>query len=323
MMTRANTITRRAALGLIGAAFTLPRAGLASDLDTLGGNAFGTGWRIAGRDTPTRLGPAIEVLFARIDAQFSPWRRDSGISRINAAPAGAQAVEPEIAQVTAAALDIARQSEGAFDPTVGPLVAQWGFGPIGGTGAPGWRGIAIAPEGLTKARGDLTLDLCGIAKGWALDRAADLARAEGVTDMLLDLGGEFVALGTHPEGRDWRIAVESPLPAQPPTQALRLPPGMAVATSGVRTQSYVLNGRLYSHIIDPETRAPASGRLRSVTVAAGDAMTADAWATALFAAGDEGGPDLAATRDIAALFLFETDDGLRQHRNGAIRDLIL
>ena len=141
-----------------------------------------------------------------------------------------------------------------------------------GTGAPGWRGIAIAPEGLTKARGDLTLDLCGIAKGWALDRAADLARAEGVTDMLLDLGGEFVALGTHPEGRDWRIAVESPLPAQPPTQALRLPPGMAVATSGVRAQSYVLNGRLYSHIIDPETRAPASGRLRSVTVAAGDAM---------------------------------------------------
>jgi thiamine biosynthesis lipoprotein len=60
-----------------------------------------------------------------------------------------------------------------------------------------------------------------------------------------------------------------------------------------------------------------------VTVAAGDAMTADAWATALFAAGDEGGPDLAATRDIAALFLFETDDGLRQHRSGAIRDLIL
>ncbi|NNF92712.1 MAG: FAD:protein FMN transferase [Boseongicola sp.] len=325
MMTRAPGPSRRTALGLIGAALVLPRAGFAGGVDTLSGAAFGTHWRIAGASGGGlgHLAPAIESLFAGINRQFSPWRPDSAISLFNAAPSGARAADPALIEVTAAALEIARLSGGAFDPTVGPLVARWGFGPIERGGAPEWRGLSAGPEGLSKTRADLTLDLCGIAKGWALDRASRLARDAGLDVLLLDLGGEFIAFGQHPDGRDWRIAVESPLDAHPAPAALRLPSGIAVATSGVRAQSYVLNGRIYSHIIDPETRAPAAGRLRSVTVAAENAMTADGWATALCAAGDVAGPDLAAAQGIAALFLFEDDGTLRQVRTGPIGELIL
>lgn len=317
--------TRRRALGLIAAPFLLPRTSLAGGVETVSGSAFGTGWRIAAPagSGVNRLAPRIEALFAGIDRLFSPWRPDSAISRFNAGSSGTRLSDPAITRVTAAALDIARRSQGAFDPTVGPLVARWGFGPIAEGSAPDWRALSWDAQGVRKARADLTLDLCGIAKGWALDRAAALARDEGIDDALLDLGGEFLALGRHPDGRDWQIAVEAPMPEQPVPAALRLPAGQAVATSGTRAQSYALGGRLYSHIIDPHTKAPTSGRLRSVTVVAPDAMTADGWATALFAAGDDAGPALARAQDIAALFLIEDGSALRKVRTGAIEDLIL
>lgn len=325
MTTGSHGLSRRSALGLIGGALAWPRTASAGAVEALSGGAFGTGWRFA--SAPGRglaaLAPGVDDLFAGIDAQFSPWRADSALSRFNAGPAGAQDVAPRLSQVTGAALEIARRSEGAFDPTVGPLVARWGFGPIARGGAPDWRSLAVGPTWLTKARDDLTLDLCGIAKGWALDRAADLARGAGFDDMLLDLGGEFVALGQHPEGRDWRVAVEAPLPGQPTPAVLRLPGGAAVATSGMTAQSYDLNGRRYGHIIDPRSRAPAGGALLSVSVVAPDAMTADGWATALFAAGAEAGPDLARRNDLAALFLSEDDGKLRQVRTGAIDQFIL
>ena len=317
--------SRRKALGLIGATLVLPRAVFAGGIETISGTAFGTYWRIsapAGGDI-ARLAPRIDALFAAIDLQFSPWRTDSAISRFNAGPAGVQAADSALIEVTEAALEIADQSAGAFDPTVGPLVARWGFGPIDQGGAPDWRGLSVEPSGLTKMRADLTLDLCGIAKGWALDRATDLAREAGFESLLLDLGGEFIAIGRHPDGRDWRLAVEAPRPSQPAAAALRLPDGAAAATSGMRAQSYSLNGRFYSHIIDPDTQEPAAGALRSVTVVASDASTADGWATALCAAGVAAGPALADIQDIAALFLIDEHGALREVRTGSIAKLIL
>ena len=318
-------LSRRNALGLIGAAISLPQVAQAAGIEVLSGTAFGTHWQLAGGQGRNLEGlrSGIEGLFAQVDLQFSPWRPDSAISLFNLGVEGMVVVDPSLLQVTAAALEIARQSEGRFDPTVGPLVSRWGFGPIDSSGTPDWRGVTVAEGRLSKARDDLTLDLCGIAKGWALDQAALLARSEGFEDLLLEIGGEFLALGAHPEGRSWRVAVESPLPLLPALAALHLPPGTAVATSGVRAQSFVLNGRLYSHIIDPLTRTPVEGALRSVTVVAEDAMTADGWATALFAAGDRVGPELAAALDIAALFLIEDRGALRQVRTGRINPLIL
>ncbi|MFN3846078.1 MAG: FAD:protein FMN transferase [Paracoccaceae bacterium] len=311
--------SRRGFLGLLGAALACPGLVHAASPETLSGFAFGTTWRIVGPPDAhlERLRPGLDALFGSIDAELSPWRSDSVACRFNASATGAEATD-EVIHVTRTALRLAAESDGAFDPTVGPLVARWGFGAIEGSEVPDWQGVQVAPGRIVKAGTGLTLDLCGIAKGRALDRAAELARGFGFDHLLLDLGGELGALGCHPSGRAWQVAVEHPLSGPEPAAVLHMPEGMAVATSGLRAQSYALGSRIWGHIIDPASRSPVSGRLRSVTVLAGDAMTADGWATALFAAGDVAGPALARTRDIAALFLFDEESLLRQVTTGGM-----
>lgn len=307
-------------MALAGAAVLCPAAARAGGVETLSGSAFGTGWRVVapGGAGLGVLGPAIAALFAEVDRQMSPWRRDSAISRVNAGGAGAHPVPPETGEVVRGALALAGASGGRFDPTVGPLVARWGFGPIAEGAAPDWRGLSVAGGRVVKARDGLTLDPCGIAKGWALDRAAELIRAAGLRDFLFDLGGEVLAAGRHPDGRAWRVAVESPVPGAPSPAILALPGGSAVATSGTRAQSYAAGGRLYGHVIDPGTGEPVAGRLRAVTVLAASGMLADGWATALFAAGEPHGPELARAAGCDALFLIDGETGLRAVRTGAL-----
>ncbi|MFN4154640.1 MAG: FAD:protein FMN transferase [Paracoccaceae bacterium] len=318
-----HTPSRRGFLAFVGAALACPALVRASSPDVLSGYAFGTTWRITGPGDAQldRLRPGLDALFRSIDADLSPWRSDSVASRFNDSAAGG-AASAEMVNVTRAALRLAAMSDGAFDPTVGPLVARWGFGPIDGDGMPDWRGLQVAPGRIIKARADLTLDLCGIAKGRALDRATELARGLGLDNLLLDLGGELGALGRHPLARAWQVGVENPLSGQDPAAVLHLPAGMAVATSGLSAQSYTLGARTWGHIIDPASHSPVNGRLRSVTVLAADAMTADGWATALFAAGDDAGPALARDRDIAALFLFDGGSALRRIETGGMAEVL-
>ena len=194
--------TRRGVIGLgFGATAGLwPHFARAESLDTLEGTAFGTTYSIVGPagERLDRIRPEIKRLFDEIDRQMSPWRSDSTLSRFNAAPSGKHPAETEVINVAACALDLAEQSAGAFDPTVGPLVARWGFGPIAGSEVLDWLGISVAEKGISKTRQDLTLDLCGIAKGRAVDVAVEGAVDAGVNDFLMDLGCELKAVGRHP-----------------------------------------------------------------------------------------------------------------------------
>ncbi|SFI31383.1 FAD:protein FMN transferase [Jannaschia pohangensis] len=325
MTQNAYGLSRRTAIGAIGAAMLVPRAGRAAGLRTLSGSAFGTTWRLSLPEhvDQTPIEGAIDALFRRVDEVFSPWRTDSVLSHFNTQSAGTACRNVELAAVTRSALDIAGQSDGAFDPTVGPLVARWGFGPIHHGGAPDWRGLSSDTDEVRKSHDDLTLDLCGIAKGWALDRAADLVEAHGIRDFLFELGGEFAARGRHPDARPWRIAVEIPPTIAQSQPVLRLPSGAAVATSGTWTQSYRHADNFYSHIIDPGTRMPISGALRSVTVVSETATLADGWATALCAAGAEAGPDLAQSIGLPALFEIETETGLRGVETARMGEFLL
>lgn len=317
--------TRRNAIGLIGATLVLPKMAHAEAVQSNGGTAFGTTWRLVAPpfDGLARLRIEIETLFAIIDQQMSPWRRDSKISQLNAMRAGWHVVDSEMMRVTTAALELAKFSNGAFDPTVGPLVAKWGFGPIEGGTEPDWHGLWLGDDRIGKTRDDLTLDLCGIAKGHALDLAVDLVKDNGVDNFLFDVGGELKAIGRHPAGRPWYVAVQHALEGQSAPAKLRLADGWAVATSGLRMQSYELAGHTYGHIIDPRTRLPADDRLLSVTVVEKDAMLADGWATALFAAGPTAGPALAQDQSISALFLVRDGAGISSVKTGVIeRSLI-
>lgn len=315
--------TRRSFLGGIGASLVTPSLVHAAQTETLTGAAFGTQWSVVGSTDAmlSRLRPDLEALFSDIDQEMSPWRSDSVLTQFNDSLAGAPE-STEMLRVARMAMDLAHRTQGAFDPTIGPLVAKWGFGPIAREGTADWRLLSIEEDRLVKADSDLTLDFCGIAKGRALDRAADLARRCGAEHALLDIGGELRAIGRHPEGRDWRVAVAHPEGGSQSPAVVHLPPGMAVATSGLGAQSYALQGRLWGHIIDPSKAQPVQGELRSVTVLASDAMTADGWATALFAAGDAEGPALARENDIDALFLYSARSGLPRLATGSIADVL-
>ena len=140
---------------------------------------------------------------------------------------------------------------------------------------------------------------------------------------MFDLGGELKALGRHPSGRPWHVGVQHPLVDQAAPATLLLTDEWAVATSGVRSQSYELAQRTYGHIINPATGAPADEGLLSVTVMGNDAMIADGWATALFAAGLAKGRALAHKHGVSALFLVRNGTSFRSVKTGLIETMIL
>jgi thiamine biosynthesis lipoprotein len=307
------TLTRRTFLAATLASAALPaRAGATQ---SLGGPAFGSYWRLTlpeGAD-PAPARAAIAAVVAKVDRLMSPYRGDSDLTRFNTrASTDLVPLAPETARVTRTALALTAETEGAFDPTVGPIVARYGFGPIAG-GAGGAALLTLEGDGLRKARSDLTLDLCGIAKGHALDRAVAALDALGHTGFLLELGGEVFARGTHPEGRPWQIGVEG---AEGGLARLSTLADTAVATSGDTVQGYALGRRRYGHIINPKTGAPASDSLASVTVFHASAARADALATALFAMGRERALAFAEAQDLDMLLLAREGTAIRALATG-------
>ncbi|MDO5528129.1 MAG: FAD:protein FMN transferase [Paracoccus sp. (in: a-proteobacteria)] len=325
MSTSQHEVSRRfliaAGIGLL-AAPALGRG--AAPVSVIGGEAFGAGWQVTvGRGAELdRLTARIASVLDEVDRQMSPWRPDSEVTRLNRAGAGAFRAGDELAALAAQALQLAGASGGRFDPTVGPLVARFGFGPIKGDGAPHLAGLRVEQGAIIKDRAALTFDPCGIAKGHALDRVAALLRAEGQGDFLIDLGGDLRAEGARPDGASWRIGIEDPRPGADALAAVIVPAGLAVATSGVRAQGYDLGGRRYSHIIDPALGAPVESRLLSATVAHADGPLADGWATALMAAGD-GAEALARSAGLDALLLeSDAEGGLARQATGRMAHLL-
>jgi len=302
-------LTRRRFLLTSGAALLVARTASASTGTTnIGGNAFGSYWQLSvtpeGAVKAARAG--LGAIIDAVDQGFSPYRADSVLSMFNRnANTDWQAIRPDVHQVLQAGLNLATTSMGAFDPTVGPAVARFGFGPI--TGAMGhFNEITLTPEAVRKARPGLSIDLCGIAKGYALDLMAARLADAGIEDFLLDLGGELVSCGTHPSGRPWQVAIDAPGGGL--TEAFALS-GQAVATSGTTIQAYHIGQKTFGHIIDPLTGKPSASGVVSVSVLAQTGMAADGWATALMAMPEQKALATARQQGLDALFLVARDNG--------------
>jgi thiamine biosynthesis lipoprotein len=271
-----------------------------------------------------RIRAAIDRELSLVNQRFSGWDPASEISRLNAQastdplPASAELI---------AALELGRRASelthGAFDVTVTPLVAAWGFGPSQSPPAVpspealaalrarvGYRQLSIDPgrQTVAKARPDVACDVSALGDGWAADRVAQALVALGHADVLVDVGGEVSARGRRPDGSRWRVAVEAPQSGK--VGAVIELQDAAVATSGDYRKFWTdPQGRRRSHIIDPRSGEPISHGLASATVVDRDGAWADALATGLLVLGPEDGRVLAARERLAARLVLRQPDG--------------
>lgn len=292
-------------------------------LSAFQGRAMGTTWtaKLSGglaAGIETRAREAVARALDGVVRLMSTYLPDSELSRFNEHSSRAPfAVSRETLEVFALARRASQDSNGAFDITVAPAVDAWGFGPVGARRIPpaaelaalaprvGYRAITVdeAAGTLAKARDEVRADLSGIAKGYAVERAAKSLDALGIADYMVEAGGEVRTRGRNAQGAAWRIGIERP-DAVPQRAHLIVPlTDLAMATSGDYRIYFEEGGRRYSHEIDPATRAPVQGALASVSVADADCGYADAMATALFVLGPDRGFELAAARSLAACFI--------------------
>ena len=294
----------------------------------MSGRTMGTTYSVKYRpapDTPSLKAMQIEVdtLLAEINHTMSTYDPESELSRFNHlrttdwVPASAS-----LRDVLKASMEIGAQSEGAFDVTVGPLVNLWGFGPeVHPDRIPRETDITAArarsgldkitlnatQSAIRKHRPDVFLDLSGIAKGYGVDRIAELMSAHGIGHYMVEIGGEIRVRGYKEHETPWRIAIEKPLSGERSVQTMLALSNIALATSGNYRNFFDIDGRRYSHTIDPTTGRPVDHHLVSVTVLAESSMRADAWATAFQVLGPERGMAIAERLHLPVLFVIEHD----------------
>jgi len=289
--------------------------------------------KIAGPPLPTAAREAaratVQYALDRVENAMSTFRPSSELSRFNAWPGERRfPLSTDTYAVFSLAQRIARETTGAFDITVAPLVDAWGFGPGRHHRIVQGEEIRVLERNVgfhhlelddragtaTKARPGLRADLSGIAKGYGADAAARALDLLGFEDYLIDAGSEIRVRGRNPAGEPWKIAIEEP--DSSPPRARRVVPmaGGSIATSGDYRIYFERHGKRYCHEIDPASGAPIQNGLASVSVMNASCDRADAMATALMVMGPERGFAYAVKERIAALFIVRTGDGSLQDR---------
>lgn len=276
-------------------------------ISTFSGEAMGTDWSLQAVAASPSIAAGVQAALDRVVTQMSQWEPESNLSRFNrAAPDVWRALPAELIHVVDAALAIRRASDGAFDPCLGALTDRWGFGASGpvdrvpDAADDGERWIDFDPDTrrIRRSAGAF-LDLSGIAKGYAVDLAAEWLLANSVRHFLLEVGGELRGEGIRPDGQPWWVDVE-----MPPTSAVvpyRIAlHDLAAATSGNYRRGFTVDGRRYSHSFDPRTGRPIVHAVSSVTVLHRSCMMADGWATALTVLGPAAAIALADAQNLAA-----------------------
>lgn len=257
-----------------------------------------------------------------VDSLMSSYRADSEVSRLADRAGGAPLpISAPTEEVLRAALEWGERSEGAFDITVAPVVDVWGFsreqGAIPGEASLDSAKLLVGRDGLhlgdppgtaRLARPGMRVDLGGIAKGFAVDRALAALAARGVVRAMVDLGGNVGVLGDAPGGGPWPIGIRHPRDGDGVGAILDVPAGGATATSGDYERFFEVDGVRYAHIVDPRTSRPARG-VAAVTVLARDGLEADALSTTLYLLGPERGACLLREMPGTAALWFLDDGG--------------
>ena len=267
------------------------------------------------------MSQSIKAELMKVDYSLSPFNKESVITAIN----NNEDVKPDkmFMDVFQLAMDVSRETDGAFDITVAPLVNAWGFGFKSGEKPTarqvdslrqiiGYQKISVDNGKIRKQDPRMMLDCSAIAKGYGTDVVADFLRQRGVKNFMVEIGGEIVTCGVNKERLPWKVGVIKPvddsLSVAHEVQTILNVTDIAMATSGNYRNFYYQGGRKFAHTIDPKTGYPVQHNILSATVLAKTCAQADAYATSFMVMGlDEAQKVLERHPELMAYFIY--DDG--------------
>ena len=289
---------------------------------TNSGMVFGTVYNIT-YECDSNLHEAIKSELQKVDNSLSPFNAQSIITAINQN----QDVKPDEMFLTVfnKAMEISRETGGAFDITVAPLVNAWGFGFKNGIQPDrhqvdslrrliGYEKVSLKDDRIVKQSPDIMLDCSAIAKGFGSDVVARFLQQQGVKNFMVEIGGEIVTSGVNPQRLPWKIGVTKPtddtLSVKGEIQSVLNVTDLAMATSGNYRNFYYKDGKKYAHTIDPKTGYPVQHSLLSATVLAKDCATADAYATSFMVLGIDGAKEVLERHpELMAYFIYSDGKG--------------
>ncbi|OYP56221.1 thiamine biosynthesis protein ApbE [Segatella bryantii] len=286
------------------------------------GFIFGTIYNIT-YQSDNDLQTEIEGELKKVDESLSTFNKTSTISKINQGKD--VKVDDMFAEVFSLGENIAKETDGAFDMTVAPMVNTWGFGFKTGKepskavvdslrNIVGYQKIKMEKKHIIKQNPNTMLDCSAIAKGFGSDVVAKFLRQKGIKNFMIEIGGEIVTYGLNEKRVPWKIGVTKPvddsLNNQQEIQTILNVTNKAMATSGNYRKFYYKNGKKYAHTIDPKTGYPVQHNILSSTVFADNCATADAYATAFMVTGLDGAKKILAKHpELMAYFIYANQNG--------------
>jgi FAD:protein FMN transferase len=340
-VSRRLNFRRCSSIGLVALYLLLCGCSRTPELVKLQGKAQGTHYNItywAAQPSlqPEALQAQVDARLQQIDASLSNYRADSAIEVFNQLRSTEpQAVPAELLALVDMARPIAEASQGCYDLTIKPLFELWGFKKAAFQrpsdadiqrlrASIGMEKLQRLPDGrLQKALPEITIDVSSIGQGYSVGEMANLLERAGITDYLVELGGEMQLRGKKPGGESWRVAIEKPLAGQQQWQkilALKAPGSLAIMTSGTYRHYFDVEGTRYSHILDARTGKPVQHNTLSVTVFHQNPSLADAWSTALLCLGTQEGLPLANRSGLSALFIEDVSGQLQERASDALKN---
>ena len=269
------------------------------------------------------MSQSIKAELMKVDYSLSPFNKESVITAIN----NNEDVKPDkmFMDVFQLAMDVSRETDGAFDITVAPLVNAWGFGFKSGEKPTarqvdslrhiiGYQKISVDNGKIRKQDPRMMLDCSAIAKGYGTDVVANFLRSRGVKNFMVEIGGEIVTCGVNPERLPWKVGVIKPeddsLSVSHELQTILNVTDIAMATSGNYRNFYYQGGRKYAHTIDPKTGYPVQHNILSATVLAKTCAQADAYATSFMVMGlDKAQKVLERHPEMMVYFIYDDGQG--------------
>jgi len=288
------------------------------------GSAQGTTYHITYFDKKNRnLQPEIEKLLQDFDKSVSTYIPNSIISKINSNQKNVKADKYFIACFKKAK-EVWKNTNGAFDPTVYPLVNAWGFGPGKKQKIEkekidsilqfvGFELIELKGKRIVKKDPRVALDFNAFAQGYSVDVVSDFLNSKGISSYIVEIGGEVYANGKKPNGDNWSIGIEKPIDnktSQNPLKAIAKLENLAIATSGNYRRFIIEDGVKYAHHLDPKTGYPTKNNLLSASVFSKQCISSDANATGILVMGLEKAKDfLSKHPELQAYLIYSDENG--------------